>query len=476
MASRQQVQSLTQETICSICLDFFTEPVSLDCGHNFCRSCITQCWKTKRMNFCPECRERFVKITSKVNWALANLAEKSRDLVLNQKEKGSKLHCEKHQEGLKLFCETDKKLICYICRDSQEHKSHNFQPIDEAAEMYRDRLSKCLQWATWRKTLLQDTEQQQKWKISEVREQPSSLQTHITSEFTKMHQILTEKEQRLLRDLREEEERILEPMEKNFNVIYWELDCIEREILELEKQRDEQDAARFLEEEVRHERRIVQNIQPQTLDNGTLPLGIFKAPLQYKTWREMIDSIDPAPAPLTLDPNTANRDLILSEDWTSVRLGNKEHELPDNPERFDHSPCVLGTIGFVSGRIYWEVKVKNKTWWGLGLVKESISRKWKVKVTPETGYWTVWLLPSKGYVAHTSPSLTPLTPSVNPRKIGVFLDYEGGQVSFYNADNMSHLHTFTHTFTERVFPYFCLGMRHGSKNSNPLKICRPKAQ
>jgi len=136
MASRQQVQGLTEEVICPICLELFIEPVTLDCGHNFCRSCISRCWKQK-IDTCPECRQALPEKNLRINRALANLAEKTRQIKLNSKEKESKLHCEKHLEELKLFCETDKKLMCYICRDSREHKSHNFLPIDEAVEIYK---------------------------------------------------------------------------------------------------------------------------------------------------------------------------------------------------------------------------------------------------------------------------------------------------------------------------------------------------
>ncbi|XP_038672904.1 E3 ubiquitin-protein ligase TRIM52-like [Scyliorhinus canicula] len=136
MASRQQ-ESWTDETICPICLDFFTDPVSLECGHNFCRSCITQCWEKKEINSCPECRQAFTERNLRANRVLANLAEKARKLKLNGKEKESKLHCEEHQEELKLFCETDKKSICLICRDSREHREHSFIPIKEAVEIYK---------------------------------------------------------------------------------------------------------------------------------------------------------------------------------------------------------------------------------------------------------------------------------------------------------------------------------------------------
>ncbi|XP_072406199.1 nuclear factor 7, ovary-like isoform X2 [Chiloscyllium punctatum] len=469
MASRQHAASLTDEAICPICLDFFTDPVTLDCGHNFCRCCITQSWEKKEINSCPECREEVPERNLRVNRVLANLAEEARKLKLDPTEEERKPHCEEHQRELKLFCQTDSKLLCEVCVVKQEHRDHRLLRLKEAVDIYKDQLQSSLDSLKGKKWTVLQTELKQKRKISEVR--ASSLQTHITSEFTKMHQILTEKEQRLLRDLREEEERIVEPMEKNLREIQENLNSIEEELSKLQKQAEQTDEAIFLRRQASRKRRISDDSHVLSVADGTLTIGKFKGPLQYTAWRDMLNSINPVPACLTLDPNTANIQLVVSGNQINVRAEKRRHLPRDNPKRFDPQPFVLGSEGYTAGRHYWEVEVREKTLCKVGVAQESVKRKGNIDLKPENGYWIFWPSPKSNYETSTSPSRATHNPIEKQWKVGVFLDYEGGQVSFYNVDTMSHLHTFIHTFTEKIFPIFGMAPNIREKSSAMLRIC-----
>lgn len=172
---------------------------------------------------------------------------------------------------------------------------------------------------------------------------------------------------------------------------------------------------------------------------------------------------------MTFDPETANPYLLLSEDLLSVRVGDQKQDVPKNSVRFETCTCLLGREQFTSGRHYWEVHVGSKTSWTLGVCRESVSRQGIFTPSPTTGFWTVWLRNGDEYAALTSP-LTELVLRVKPSIIGIFLDYDAGEVSFYNADNGFHIFTFTDSLTGILRPYFYPGVQDGGLNDAPLVI------
>ncbi|KAM9120059.1 butyrophilin subfamily 1 member A1-like [Pangshura tecta] len=143
---------------------------------------------------------------------------------------------------------------------------------------------------------------------------------------------------------------------------------------------------------------------------------------------------------VTLDPDTAHPHLVLSEGGKCVRCGDTQQRLPNNPERFDTKPCVLGCEGFTSGRHCWEVEVGGGRFCAVGVARESVRRKGWISRSPEEGIWAVEQCGDQ-FRALTSP-VTPLTLSRVPSRIRVCLDCDRGQVTFIDAGDEAPIFTF----------------------------------
>ncbi|XP_072574779.1 nuclear factor 7, brain-like isoform X2 [Paramormyrops kingsleyae] len=175
------------------------------------------------------------------------------------------------------------------------------------------------------------------------------------------------------------------------------------------------------------------------------------------------------PVDVNLDPSTAHPKLIISGDQKSVRLGENRQAFPENSLRFDHVVNVLGKESFSSGRHYWEVEVKHKTDWTLGVAKGTVSRKGTLLIRPDAGFWTIILKDGMYKANSESPVLLSLRET--PQKVGVYVDYGRGQVSFYSVDSRTHVFSFSgYNFTEELHPLLRPGLNDDGKNTSPLII------
>ncbi|KAM7134498.1 butyrophilin subfamily 1 member A1-like isoform 2-T2 [Macrochelys suwanniensis] len=176
-------------------------------------------------------------------------------------------------------------------------------------------------------------------------------------------------------------------------------------------------------------------------------------------WRRARNKTDD----ITLDAGTAHPNLSIAGDKKSVKHEAQPQKVPPNPERFDSTICVLGSEGFSSGEHYWEVDVMSSTDWDLGVARKSIQRKGKLFLSPKEGFWALGLS-GRDYWVKTDP-WTRVIVQKKPKKIGVYINCQDREVTFFNVTDMSVMFTFNDcSFLGDIYPFF--------KNSQKETIMR----
>ncbi|XP_053537689.1 E3 ubiquitin-protein ligase TRIM39 [Ictalurus punctatus] len=388
--------------------------------------------------------------------------------------------CQKHERPLELFCKDDQTCVCQFCTEG-DHKTHNTVPIEEESGEKKTELGKT-------RAEVQQMIQERLKKIEEIKHSVERNKKNTEKEkadgveiFSALMRCIERSQAELLQVMEEKQKAA----EKQAEELIKEL---EQEITELKRRNTELEQISHTEDHL-HLLQIYPSLcsPPHTQDwpdvtiNSHLSLEPLRRALSQlqETLSEEMEKLDwtelkriqQYAVDVTLDPDTANPYLILSDDGKQVTCGDTEQDLPDHPERFNICTCVLGKEGFSSGRFYYEVQVRGKTQWDLGVARESINRKGAITASPEDGCWCVCLRNETEYKALDSPRVS-LSLKPAPQKVGVFVDYEKGLISFYDVDVKSHIYSFTgQTFTEKLYPLFCPCYNDGGKNSAPLIIC-----
>ncbi|XDV40365.1 hypothetical protein PO909_009458 [Leuciscus waleckii] len=454
MASKRPFSE--EDFTCPVCCDIFKEPVLLQCGHSLCRDCNQQYWATKGLRECPLCRKRST-YNPPVNLALKNLCQ----TFLDYRGPSEEL-CEIHRERLSLFCLHDEQLVCLVCRESLKHKTHTCRPVSELAEERKIHFQSELNLLTRKMKMLQHAKFECNHQAEHICHQVWHTENVIKKDFKHLHQLLYDEEKAMLAALYTEKTEKTQLIKDQIEEMNDEILSLSEIIRELRGNLDSGDIQFLQNFKDMMERAQDMNRDPDPVQGGLIDTAQYLGNLKFTVWSK-IRVTEISYSPVVLDPNTANTQLILSEDLTSLRdedefeeedvAGMKRKLLPANPERFDRFPCVLGSVGYSSGTHIWDVDVGDSTFWMLGVTTESVQRKGAISLPRE-----VWCV---GYDSDTlslkapQESCIPLLGCEKLKRVRVKLDLDEGQLSFSDPLSNTLYHTFTTNFTEKVFPFFC---------------------
>ncbi|MCI4374632.1 hypothetical protein PGIGA_G00008420 [Pangasianodon gigas] len=379
-------------------------------------------------------------------------------------------HCIYHNEQFKLFCVTDQKPVCVICKEEEKHRGHNFKTLNDAFHAKKKKTSEALETSLNVENVLVDLINEQAEEILKTMEKSKALSDRISAQFMKLHQFLNDKEREVKKQLEEEENQILSIMGVNmFTMEEMLSDGGEKQGMmrsALEMNRPSQflqwwnENGRFVIRELFSCKSTHLTLQDLSVVPDTLSLGPYETYLQFFVWKEMLRFIQLVPHHHTVE-DRGDQSISISPSGLCVQPKKVTKIQKNKP----NSLWVKTVSSFNTGKHFWELDVGKKVDWGVGVCSCESG-----KIVNDT---VLCFNSDSGYhiqqTHDTDKSTIDLTSG--PRKIGVYLDCERNQVSFYNADRMVLIDT--RVLSQPPPHSLCLspGVYIDGKNSDPLTVC-----
>ncbi|XP_063785116.1 E3 ubiquitin/ISG15 ligase TRIM25-like [Pseudophryne corroboree] len=507
---------LRQELDCSICLSIYTDPVTLRCGHNFCRVCIDHMLDTqeewKEEYTCPECRAEFRRRpVLQRNITLCNIVESFLSTRPDQEDTGIfctycvdspvpaakscllceaslcdkhlRVHsksaehvlcdpttalgnrkCSVHKKVLEYYCTEDAACICVSCSLAGEHQGHHVEMLDEAFKKKKEKLRNVLQKLTTKRAETEKRVQRLQERRREEQGKAAGVTETVTALFRDIRRQLEDLEKRVLSEISRQEQRVSFSVSDLIQQLEIKKDELSGKMRHIEELCNMSDPVTVLQEPDTGD--LCDTEDTERHDNqvhgaGDLDVGLISGTLH--TLFNIITGINigiyvQQPTDLLLDVTTGSDYIQISDDrktasWSFI---NKNH--PVTPERFQCDQ-VISTRGFSSGRHYWEVDVRKSEYWRVGMCYPSIDRRGRQSEIGNNN--KSWCLcrryDNQHSVIHDSTEIQ-LPDNIPCDRVRVYLDYEAGQMSFYSlCDPIRHLHTYTAALTEPLHAALYIG-------------------
>ncbi|OCT60985.1 E3 ubiquitin/ISG15 ligase TRIM25 [Xenopus laevis] len=509
---------LREELNCSICLNIYSEPVTLKCGHNFCLACIKSVLTTQKGSgaySCPECRAEFRERPAlQRNMKLSNIAERFRSTRSTQSKKTgifctycihspapaikSCLLCEAylcdnhvmvhskspehvltdpttslcnrkcsvHKEVLKYYCPEDAVCICVSCCVLGEHRGHQVELLNEATEKKKRRLRNILENLTSKQEQAHKRIQNLQEHRRDVQDKAAVVSDQVTDFFTDIREQLDVLEKRVLCEISKQEEQVLlhvsdliQQLEIKKEELMGKMHQIEMlcnitdPLTVLQGRESDYNEHKYHKDRERDDRDMA---AVGDLDDVLISVTLNRALADIVSDAERKRGLFIQEArDILLDINTAHSNIAVSSDLKSLSRSDRKQSHRPARGRFKFYFQILSIRSFSTGQSYWEVETSQTGGWKIGVAFPSIEKKGDQSwLGNNKKSWCLYKYNKEFSVIHNS-NINPLTIEAHCQRIGIFLDYEAGRLSFYVlSEPIKHLHTFTSTFTEPLYAAF----------------------